>query len=270
MLTSTLDEELLIYYRRSTNWIALGRFDQAMEDDDECEWQMSDNRTHELHLLLVSLSSELCFGTNFIYQSSYDGPIPGSHYVPSTISKSSIHISTPVPSGSGEVSSLSERQIDFMTSLDMDKGLVAKKGSISSLEMIWKRYVAIQKAISDVGNIDWESGVKKPSQSEIISVYSGKSTFYEQSKVLQHIKIHPNMVEWLERTESNMDATTEIWGFYKAIYSVKDLEKWLKTKNEEAEKVKGKGKGKKGKGKVTDLSPSVKRVHKKSGVVHKQ
>lgn len=65
MLTSTLDKDLHIYYRRSTKWIALGQFDQAMEDDDECEWQMSDDQTHELHLLLVSLGSELCFGTDF-------------------------------------------------------------------------------------------------------------------------------------------------------------------------------------------------------------
>jgi len=156
-----------------------------------------------------------------------------------------------------------------MTSLDMDKGLVGKKGSSSSLETIWKRYVVIQKAISVVGDIDWVSGVKKPSQSEIISVYSGKSTFYEQSKVLQHVKNHPNMVEWLERTSSNVDMTTDLWGFHKGLYSVKDLEKWLEMKNAEAEKVKGKGKGK-GKAKGTESSSSVKRVHKKSGVVHKQ
>lgn len=54
--------------------------------------------------------------------------------------------------------------------------------------------MTITKAISITDDIDWESGVKKPSQSEIISVYGGKSTFYEQSKVLQHVKIHSDMV----------------------------------------------------------------------------
>jgi hypothetical protein len=67
MLTTSLDEDFRIYYRRSTMWIALGQFDQAMEDDDECEWQMSDNQTHELHLLLVSPSSKLRFRADFIY-----------------------------------------------------------------------------------------------------------------------------------------------------------------------------------------------------------
>jgi hypothetical protein len=66
-LTSSLDEDYHIYCRRSTKWIAIGKFDQAMEDDDECEWQMSENQTHELHLLVVSLSSQLCFGTNPIH-----------------------------------------------------------------------------------------------------------------------------------------------------------------------------------------------------------
>jgi hypothetical protein len=269
ILTSSLEEEFRIYCRRSTKWIALGQFDQAMDDNDECEWQMSGDQTHELHLLVVSLSFKLCFGTDIIYQSSYNGPATGSHYVPSTISKSSVLISTPIPSESGEVSLLSDRQIEFMTALDMDKGLVGKKGSSSSLEMIWKRYVAITKANSIAGDIDWASGLKKPSQTEIISVYGGKSTFYEQSKVLQHVKNYPDMKEWLERTESDMDETTEFWGFYKPIYVVKDLEKWIENKIAEAEKGKGKGKGK-GKKKESEQGTPVKKSHKKSGGVRKQ
>jgi hypothetical protein len=55
ILTSSLDEEFRIYRRRSTMWIALGQFNQAISDDDECDWQLSENRTHELHLLIVSL-----------------------------------------------------------------------------------------------------------------------------------------------------------------------------------------------------------------------
>lgn len=211
------------------------------------------------------------FRADLIYQSSYNGPITGSQYIPSTISKTSVHVSTPIPSGScDEVSSLSNRQIEFMTALDMDKGLVGKKGSSCSLETIWKRYVAITKAVSAIGDVDWVSGIKKPSQSEVISVYSGKSTFYEQSKILQHVKNHPDMVEWLERTESSMDATTKLWEFYKMSYSVKDLEKWLENKNalaEAKEKMKAKGKGK---AKVAESSGSVNRNHKKSASVRKQ
>ena len=96
-----------------------------------------------------------------------------------------------------------------MTTLDMDKNLVGKKGSPSSLEMIWKRYVAINKATSIIGNVDWVLGVKKPSQTEIITVYGGKSTFYKQAKVLQYISNYPDMVEWLERTDFDVDETTE-------------------------------------------------------------
>ena len=143
-----------------------------------------------------------------------------------------------------------------MTMLDMDQGLVSTKGSSSSLEVIWKQYVAITKALSILGDVDWTSGVKKPSQGEIMSIYVGRSTFYEQSKVLHRVKHHPRMVEWLERTESDLDATTELWGVYKTQYVVKDLEKWLEIKNGEAEKKK---KGKK----VIETSPSVKKTHKK-------
>ena len=43
-----------IYYRRATKWIALGRFDYAVQDDDDCEWVMSSENIPELHLLIVS------------------------------------------------------------------------------------------------------------------------------------------------------------------------------------------------------------------------
>jgi hypothetical protein len=56
-----LDPEYNIYYRKSTKWIALGTFDQAVEDDDECEWGISDGNTRDLHLLIVSLISMLIF-----------------------------------------------------------------------------------------------------------------------------------------------------------------------------------------------------------------
>ncbi|KAF8808432.1 hypothetical protein BYT27DRAFT_7255550 [Phlegmacium glaucopus] len=157
--------------------IALGQFDQALEDDDECEWQMSNKQTPELHLLI----------------SSYNGPVTGSHYVPSTASRAStVHTPISIPSIPHD-SSLSPRQLEIMTALDMDQGLVGTKGSRSSIETIWKRYATITKAISKVGDVDWVFGSKKPVNSKIISVYGGRSTFYEQSKVLQHVKLYPDM-----------------------------------------------------------------------------
>ena len=110
--------------------------------------------------------------------------------------------------------------------------------------------------------------MKKLSSSEIISVYRGKSTYYEQSKVLQKVNSYPEMKEWLERTESDVTETTDFWGFYKAVYVVKDLEKWIANKNSEEGKWKGKGKGK-GK-KETILSTPVKKSHKKSSGLRKQ
>ena len=51
-----LDQDYHLYYRKSMKWIVLGKFDQAIEDDDEIRWEISDGGdTHELHLLIVSL-----------------------------------------------------------------------------------------------------------------------------------------------------------------------------------------------------------------------
>ena len=61
----------------------------------------------------------------------------------------------------------------------MDQGLISAKGSRSSIETIWKRYITILRAITRVGELEWAVG-KKPTDSEVIGVYGGKSTFYEQ------------------------------------------------------------------------------------------
>ena len=38
ILDLNIDQEYNIYYCQSTKWIALGKFDQAIKDDNECEW----------------------------------------------------------------------------------------------------------------------------------------------------------------------------------------------------------------------------------------
>ena len=71
------------------------------------------------------------------------------------------------------------------------------------------------------------------------------------------------MVEWLERTDFDVDETTEFQGFYKVMYVVKDLEQWMEKKKAEVEKQKQKKK-------VTEPTTPVKKSHKKSAGVHKQ
>lgn len=167
-----------------------------------------------------------------------------------------------------------------MTTLDMDQGLIPIKGSRASLETIWKRYVEITQAISKVSEADWESG-KKPVDSEIISVYGGKSQYYGHQKVLKNVQLYPDMIEWLERSDLDLDMAdkaTSLWGYFKASYTLKDLEKWLVRKKEIEVRSDQKGKKKetvqaiKQKGKKNDddddddssSPPRNKRIHKKS------
>jgi hypothetical protein len=157
-----------------------------------------------------------------------------------------------------------------MNALDMDQGLLGAKGSRSSLETIWKRYITIIKAITKVGELEWPPG-KKPADSEVIAVYGGKSAFYEQVKVLQRVRLYSAMVEWLERSDLDEDQTADLWGYYKRTYTLKDLEKWLDDKQREVDrkgkkKVTRSQKGKKsdkGDGEESTSSPP-KKSHKKS------
>jgi hypothetical protein len=131
-----------------------------------------------------------------------------------------------------------------MTALDMDEGLVGIKGSRASLETLWKRYTTIIKAISKVGETDWEMG-RKPADGEIIGVYGGKSVYYDQTKVLQYVRLHPEMVQWLERSDIDADEdASALWGYYKTLYALKDLEKWLDEKQKQKQETKVDWKGK--------------------------
>ena len=100
---------------------------------------------------------------------------------------------------------------------------------------------------------------------------------YEQVRVLQRVKLYPGMVEWLERSDLDGDETTDLWGYYKVTYTLKDLERWLDEKQREADRKdrkvtrsqKGSQRGKDDNGdgdESTSLSPkkSLKKSHKKS------
>ena len=169
-----------------------------MEDNDECEWEILEGNTPELHFLIISLIATFLMIYNITSQTSYNGPVTGSHYIPTTLSTTLFRTATFFVSH--EPNLLSACQVEIMTALDIDQGLVGKKGSQTTLEMTWKCYTTITKAISMVGSIEWELG-KRSVDSEIIAVYGGKSAYYEQLRILQHVNVYPEMVGWLERSQ---------------------------------------------------------------------
>ena len=110
-----------------------------------------EGNTPELHLFIVSLISMFLMISN-TSQTSYNGPVTGLHHIPTTFSTTLSRTATPFVSH--EPNLLSACQVEIMTALDMDQGLVGKKGSRTTPEMTWKHYTTITKAISMVGSIE--------------------------------------------------------------------------------------------------------------------
>ena len=93
-----------------------------------------EGNTPELHLLIVSLISMFLMISNITSQTSYNGPVTGLHYIPTTLSTTLSRTATPFVSH--EPNLLSAHQVEIMTALDMDQGLVGKKGSWTTLETL--------------------------------------------------------------------------------------------------------------------------------------
>ena len=68
---------------------------------------------------------------------------------------------------------------------------------------------------------------QKPTKSDIISVFKGKSQWYlTYSKAFPRLSGYPTMVSWLENSDDKL-SDIKLWEVSKPTYTFSDLLEWL-------------------------------------------
>jgi len=101
-----------------------------------------------------------------------------------------------------------------------------------NLGFAWQKYKACEAAIKTCDSL-WQSGKlkevfdKKPSQSDIVSIFKGKSQYHlTYKKAFPKVSQYTEMVSWLEDASDKL-SDLELWGVFKPSYTFSDLLEWL-------------------------------------------
>ena len=135
-----------------------------------------------------------------------------------------------------------------------------------SLQVIYKRYTVANNLISQVNKMDkdrnWPQELgKSPNNTEIISLFVAKTTWYQTYvKILSRLIGYSDMVAWLVE-DPDSKPELELWegvGEGRAQYTIIDLQEWLdlqdKKKSTKVKKTKVTKGGEKGQAKESQVA----------------
>ena len=128
---------------------------------------------------------------------------------------------------------------------NISKHLLRDFSKNEGLHLYYKKYQACLRALSASERMasqgEWD--VRRPSETEIIELFVGKTMWHGHlKKTFSRVPRYPDMLQWLNQEEDALP-DIEIWGEEKSSYTFKDLKAWLDEKDHNAT-VKDKGKGK--------------------------
>ena len=139
-----------------------------------------------------------------------------------------------------------------------------RTGAPVSLQANYTRYLVYLEACQTLANLKntgtWPSGLKVPSQMDLVLLFIGKSAWYDSwSKAFPNITKYPEMVKWL-KMEDDRQSDLEVWGIAHNVYNFVHLITWVENGGSLiVEKKLKKGKEKeKGKGKISHKAGSSK------------
>jgi hypothetical protein len=153
---------------------------------------------------------------------------------------------------------------DYLVEIfDIPKHLLRDSKRGEGVVLHYKKYQACLQAVSmadSMSNADeWESGIRKPSETEIVELFVGKTMWHSHYKrIFSRVPNYPQLQKWLKE-DDDAPPTIDLWGQEKSHFTFKDLKDWMDAEDSRFnEKGKGKAKAeyKKGKGRVDDSGDS--------------
>jgi hypothetical protein len=246
-------------------WAVKGRYNTALQDDEDVEWLMKDGQDI-LKILVVSSPISSFYSSQAKYYQQPDtstgdpsreislplsvasGPPSSGTVTPDTRASlpavaRSQHSQTPAD-GSG--TSLDPFKEGVMNKLGIPLHLAVRdEWGLRLCYEKWKAYLTASNTYTNMRTDGTWTGPPLTGK-DIIEIFVSKSHFHSHfKKSFPKVSDHPDMVEWLnnEGDTTNPNYNRLVWGFDKATYTFIDLFKWLDDAGENNRK-KGKGKGK--------------------------
>jgi hypothetical protein len=158
---------------------------------------------------------------------------------------------------------LTSEQLLIADQLEIPSNML-RTGAPLSLQANYSRYLVYLEACQRLANLKntgtWPSGLKVPSQMDLVLLFIGKSAWYDSwCKAFPNITKYPEMVKWL-KMEDDRQSDLEVWGIAHNVYNFLHLITWVENGGSLiVEKKLKKGKEKeKGKGKISHKAGSSK------------
>ena len=129
---------------------------------------------------------------------------------------------------------------------NIPKNLLRDSGKTEGLHLYYQKYRACIKALSVSERMarDGEWLIRKPSETEIVELFVGKTMWHSHlKKFFSRVPKYPELLKWLKEEEDALP-TIDIWGEDKTSFTFTDLKAWMDKAEEENNRVQGKGKGK--------------------------
>ena len=253
-----VDDNHRVFVYEDDMWTIKGRYDHALENDDDVSWTY-ENGQDVLRFLLVSFPWYVCLKLSSDANVQMDDEHRRRELsVPVTAISStsgfSTRLSTPAvgtdvpvsvthPTPSGEDS--------FAAGVLSQLGIPAHMGDRDDrgLHVCYEKYKAYLEACRvyerKVADGIWTG--RKLTGTDLIQLFVSKSFWHSHYKPLfSKVSNHPDMVKWLEG-HKDKPSDGVLWGYKRGTYQFKDLKSYLEE-NEKKKKGKGRSKDEKSEG----------------------
>lgn len=217
-------------------WNMKGRYDIALEDDEEVQWTHEDGRPS---LTLCVVSENYLFNTTPSQRTQnatnpLDVPRAGhsahAHASGSGSGSASVSASVSGPTHGQATAELSKEALVAL--LNIDEKLVTDSKNIG-IKQHYERYKACLEAQQNV-NEKFQAGTwpgKKPTSGSIIHLFASKTTWFTYMvPAFCDINNYPDIKEWLEG-QDGCPTNLDIWGKDKLTYTFSELKEVKERRN---------------------------------------